>query len=230
MTITKELVIIGDRSGSMRKIINETVDGINNCILKTKNDKDENEKINVSLKLFNNKEEMIWRHIPIEYVEEFQLSNYNPHGNTAILDALGNTLTYFMEKKLMNENCYDTVIIHVITDGKENSSYYFTSNKIKDLVKRAQEKYNIHVYYLAANQDAIFEAAKFGIDAARALNVGNDADSLNAAYATIARISSTKGTEYENVGYTQAERQASQSDIPIDAPALKRQNRLSYNQ
>ena len=41
MSIKKELVILGDRSGSMRKIVNETVDGINNCILKTKNDKDE---------------------------------------------------------------------------------------------------------------------------------------------------------------------------------------------
>tara|TARA_E500000178_G_scaffold316418_1_gene336118 strand:- start:503 stop:1192 length:690 start_codon:yes stop_codon:yes gene_type:complete len=229
MSINKELVIIGDRSGSMRKIVNETVDGINNCILKTKNDKDENENINVSLKLFNNKEEMIWRHIPIENVEEFSVGKYNPHGNTAILDALGNTLTYFMEKKLMNDSYYDTVIIHVITDGKENSSFYFTSSKIKDLVERAKEKYNIHVYYLAANQDAIYEAAKYGIDAAHALNVGNDSDSLNAAYTTIARISSTKGTEYENVGYTEAERQASQSDIPIEAPAIKRQNRLSFN-
>ena len=58
--IKKELVIIGDRSGSMRKIVNDTVQGINNCITKTKNDKDENENIRVSLKLFNNREEMIW--------------------------------------------------------------------------------------------------------------------------------------------------------------------------
>ena len=227
--IKKELVIIGDRSGSMRKIVNDTVQGINNCITKTKNDKDENENIRVSLKLFNNREEMIWRHVSIEEVEDFLPCQYNPHGNTAILDALGNTLTYFMEKKLMNDESYDIVIIHVITDGKENSSYYYTSDKIRDLVKRAQEIYNIHVYYLAANQDAIFEAAKYGIDATHALNVGNDSDSLNAAYTTIARISSTKGTEYENVGYTEAERQASQSDIPIEAPAIKRQNRLSFN-
>ena len=46
----------------------------------------------------------------------------------------------------MNDESYDIVIIHVITDGKENSSYYYTSDKIRDLVKRAQEIYNIHVY------------------------------------------------------------------------------------
>tara|TARA_Y100000389_G_scaffold66748_4_gene62981 strand:- start:8856 stop:9545 length:690 start_codon:yes stop_codon:yes gene_type:complete len=228
MNVKKELVIIGDRSGSMKKILNDTVEGINTCISKTKNDKDQNENINVSLKLFNNREEMIWRHIPIEEVEELDINIYNPHNNTAILDALGNTLVYLMEKKLLNDNSYDTAIVYVITDGKENSSRFYNSSKITELVKRAKEKYNIHVYYLAANQDAIFEAAKFGIDNTNALNVGNESDNLNAAYTSIARISSTKGTDYDNVGFTKAERQASQCNTPVEAPVIRRQAKVSY--
>jgi hypothetical protein len=56
------------------------------------------------------------------------------------------------------------VIFMITTDGIENSSHEFTYEKIKELIKHQQEKFNWEFIFLGANIDAKKEAASIGID------------------------------------------------------------------
>ena len=62
---------------------------------------------------------MLFRCIDLEEVRNITRDQYHPRGQTALLDAMGDTLTYFMEKKLMNPKAYDSCVIYVVTDGHE---------------------------------------------------------------------------------------------------------------
>lgn len=211
MTI-QEIVGILDRSGSMRGKEADTVGGINTMINEVRKNKGKNDIVRVSLKLFDHEEILKLRSVPIEDIKDFPVSEFVPRGQTALLDALGNTLTYFMEKKLGDPTAYDTGLIYVATDGLENASKKFTKNKIKELIDNAKEKYNIDVLYLGANQDAILEAGNMGISPERAINYNENESCTMAVYRSVARVAtdSRKNPDSYDCQFNMAERQASE--------------------
>ena len=88
MTINKQEVVgILDRSGSMSGKEADTVCGINSMIKKLKNNAKEDDDIRVSLKLFDNEETIVWRSKPLSEVDEFDIKDFIPRGQTALLDA-----------------------------------------------------------------------------------------------------------------------------------------------
>ena len=125
-----------------------------------------------------------------------------------------------MEKKLVNNNAYDSCVIYIATDGEENSSKHFSAKKIKRMIEEAETNFNIRVLYLAANQDAILEASKYGINPNQALNYSETGENVDAAFrsaASVARRFSQDGTSQ----FTHMERTISQTHdgINIGSPA-----------
>jgi uncharacterized protein YegL len=210
MTIyNQEVVAIIDRSGSMRGKEEDTIGGINATIETLKNEKEENTNINVSIKLFDHEEYLLIRSLKLEEVRPIEMRQYVPRGQTALLDAMGNSISYFIEKKLMNSNAYDSCLIYIVTDGFENSSKTYNHEKIKKLIHKAEETYNIKVIYLAANQDAILEASKYGIDASQAMNYSETSQNVENAYRSAASVTK-RFRSSGNASFTQTERQNSQ--------------------
>ena len=122
-----------DRSGSMMGKEDDTLGGINSTFELLKQEKDENTSIKVSVKLFDHEQTLLFRSIDLEEVRNITRDQYHPRGQTALLDAMGDTLSHFMEKKLMDPNAYDSCVIYVVTDGKENNSKnYSCGNNIND--------------------------------------------------------------------------------------------------
>lgn len=205
----QEVVAIMDRSGSMAGKVADSVGGFNSTLDILREEQEDDTLINVSVKLFDHEEIMLIRSLPLADVRPLEERQFVPRGQTALLDAMGNTLTYFMEKKLLDPNAYDCCTIYVVTDGLENCSKIFTKQRIKQMVQTAETKYNIKVIYLAANQDAILEAGSLGIDANQAINYSESREETGAAYrgaaAMIARHRSG-----EPVQFLPAERSASQ--------------------
>ena len=80
---------------------------------------------------------------------------------------MGETLTEL--EKVATEN--DIVLVTIITDGYENSSREYDAEKMRTLVKRLDEKDWVFTY-IGANQDAILEAKKIGIN--NAMNYSAD--------------------------------------------------------
>ena len=181
---TQEIVAIIDRSCSMIGKQEDTISGINTTIEHLKSSKNVDE-INFSLKFFNDSEEMKIRSKKIIEVLPLQPYELRPCGKTALLDALGNTINYFIKKKLKNKECFDQCLIYIATDGIENSSRLFTKNSLKQIILNAEISYNIIVMYLGANQDAIFEASQIGIPLDRAINYIENTQSSQNVYKAI---------------------------------------------
>ena len=85
----------------------------------------------------------------IDSVRPIKKKQYVPRGQTALLDAIGNTLTYFINKKISDVNAYDSCLVYIITDGYENASKHFTQRHIKDLIVNAETHYNIKIVYIS---------------------------------------------------------------------------------
>jgi uncharacterized protein YegL len=227
-TFIQEVIAIIDRSGSMCGKEEDTIGGINSALKVLRNEKEDNTKINVSIKLFDHEEYLLIRSLNINRVRPITHSQYMPRGQTALLDALGNTLSYFMEKKLDDPTSYDMCLIYVVTDGMENCSKFYNSDQIASQIKNAEENYNIKIVYLGANQDAIMEASKYGIAPERAMNYSETSQNVDSAFRSAASITRRQRTTGET-SFLQSERNASQSHPPISSPPQRVYNATVLN-
>ena len=91
---------------------------------------------------------------------------------TALLDAVGRTIDDVGARlaSLPEDQRPAKVIIAIFTDGLENASRVFTTEKLAASIKHQQEKYGWEFLFLAANQDAIATAATIAIPASQAMN------------------------------------------------------------
>jgi len=201
-----EVVAIIDRSGSMSGKEADTIGGINSTIEELKNNKG-NEIIKFSVKFFDHEEYIKIRSLDIENVIPFNVKDLIPRGQTALLDAMGSTISFFINKKMCNPSSYNSCIIYVATDGCENCSKKFTNENIKNLIEEAK-KYSIEILYLGANQDAILEASKFGLDTNQAMNYSENTENVESAYRSAARAAK-RYRSGDNPGFLQSERTSS---------------------
>ena len=219
MSIIQEVVAIIDRSGSMSGKEADTVGGINSTLTIIKQDLKPGEVVNVSIKLFDHEEIMLIKSLNINEVRPLELRQYVPRGQTALYDAIGSTLTYFIEKKLHNPQSFDKCLIYITTDGCENCSKKFNVQSLKKLITSAQETFSIELIYLGANQDAIFEASKIGIQPSHAINYSETTDECNAAYRSVGNVVNRQKSSM-GTAFTQVER--SQSYVPCTPPPPSR--------
>lgn len=70
----------------------------------------------------------------------------------------------------------------ITTDGKENASHKYSSNRVKKIIKKQQEKYGWEFIFLGANIDAVQTAANFGIRKERAVNYHPDTEGTQLNY------------------------------------------------
>lgn len=204
----QEICAIIDRSGSMAGKELDTIGGINETFRVLRETKQPNEIIKISIKLFDHEQILKLRNVHLEEVRDLTRNDFNPRGQTALLDAIGDTLTYFMEKKLMDPGAYDSCVIYITTDGMENASQRYDNKKIEKMIKNAEETYNIRLIYLGANQDAILEASKFGVDCSRAMNYSETPENSQSAYRSAASAA-VRTRSLGRTEFTTEERQAS---------------------
>ena len=62
----------------------------------------------------------------------------------------------------------------IITDGMENASRFYRSERVKQMIERQKERYGWEFLFLGANIDAVETAGRFGIGADRAVNYHSD--------------------------------------------------------
>ena len=204
----QEICAIIDRSGSMRGKEEDTIGGINTFIDELKKNKESNEKIYLTIKLFDHEDIIFIQNKKINDVEYLNLTNLVPRGQTALLDSMGKTLSHYIERKKMDSSSFDSCIIYIATDGYENSSKIYNNDSIKTLIKQA-EILNIKLLYLAANQDAILESSKFGLDSTQAINYSERSDTTENVYRSVASVAKRDRSGH-SVSFLQAERTASQ--------------------
>ena len=164
-----ELVFILDKSGSMSGLESDTIGGFNSMLEKQKGvDGD----CNVTTVLFDNNYELLHDRIDIKAIGPISDKEYQVGGTTALLDAIGRTVNKIInvQKRSGEEYRADKVMFVIITDGYENSSREYSSDKVKALIEQQKEKYNWEFIFLGANIDAVETAGRYGISADRAVD------------------------------------------------------------
>lgn len=164
-----EMVFIIDRSGSMRGLEDDTIGGFNEMIEKQK----QLEGVcYVSTVFFSNDSKVIHDRLDIREVELLTRKDYSPCGCTALLDAIGGAIHHIgnIHKYSKKEDVPEHTIFVITTDGMENSSYQYSSDEIKLMISRQEEKYGWEFVFVAANIDAIEVAGNIGIRKERAAN------------------------------------------------------------
>lgn len=168
-----EIVFILDRSGSMSGLEADTIGGFNSMIEKQK--KAEGEAL-ISTILFDNVSEVIHDRVDVSNIKSMTDDDYTVRGCTALLDAIGGAIHHIgnIHKYTGAEDVPEHTLFVITTDGMENASRFYDSEKVKEMIERQKQKYGWEFLFLGANIDAVETAKSFGISEDRAVNYHSD--------------------------------------------------------
>ena len=79
----------------------------------------------------------------------------------------------------------------ITTDGMENASHHYSSDRVKQMIERQKSKYGWEFLFLGANIDAVEMAGQFGIGADRAVNYQCDREGTALNYEVVGEAIST---------------------------------------
>ncbi|MFC4322920.1 vWA domain-containing protein [Litchfieldia salsa] len=157
-----EIIFLLDRSGSMSGLERDTIGGFNSFV--NNQSKLEGETLLTTV-LFDDDYEVLWNGVNARNVK---LTNkeYYVRGCTALLDSVGKTILEVGNRlaRTIEQDRPGKIIFVITTDGEENSSKEFTYQKVKELIKHQQEKYNWEFIFMGANIDVAKEADNLGIE------------------------------------------------------------------
>jgi len=157
-----EIAFILDRSGSMQSLTEAAISGFNRFLREQQQEEGE---ARLTLMLFDDEFLIPADNIPVREVVELDTTTYVPRGSTALLDAIGRTITRVRERldALPEAQRPGNVVFSIYTDGFENSSVEFTWHDIAKLIRERRETAGWEFLFMAANQDAIATAAQMNI-------------------------------------------------------------------
>lgn len=190
-----ELVFILDKSGSMNGLEKDTIGGYNSLIKKQKNEKGE---ALVTTVLFSTETNCIVNRMDINKVKPLTSKEYFASGCTALLDAVGETITSIKRKqeKLKEDDKPENTIVVITTDGLENASREYSYDKVKELISSLKEKDNWEFLFLGAIIDVTKEANKIGINSDFAANYSCDKKGINTNFCVLSEtISKARETK-----------------------------------
>ena len=176
-----EIVFILDRSGSMSGLEADTIGGFNSMIERQKNAEGE---AMISTVLFDNTSEVIHDRVSVQSIKPMTRDDYTVRGCTALLDAIGGAIHHIgnVHKYARNEDVPEHTLFVITTDGMENASRQYDSEKVKKMIERQKEKYGWEFLFLGANIDAVETARHFGISEDRAVNYHSDSEGTQLNY------------------------------------------------
>jgi len=179
-----ELVFILDRSGSMAGLEKDTIGGFNAMIEKQKKQEGE---CYVSTVLFDDVSEVLHDRVKLSEINPMTDNDYTVRGCTALLDAIGGAIHHIgnIHKYARAEDVPEHTVFIITTDGMENASRRYTSEKIKGMIERQKEKYGWEFLFVAANIDAVETASRIGIKRERAANYNATKEGTTKLYAVM---------------------------------------------
>lgn len=172
-----ELVFVVDKSGSMYNLADDTI-GSFNSVIEEQKAPDKEGNVYVTTVMFNQCSEKIHDRKDIKDIDKITRKEYNPGGCTALLDAVGHTITELSANGAVKKN---KVLFVVITDGYENASSEFKKEHIKKLIEE-KTKENWEFIFLGANIDSVKESSNIGISSEHTRDFAASSDGITKAF------------------------------------------------
>jgi hypothetical protein len=151
-----------DESGSMGDIKSDTIGAFNDFNREQKLVEGE---AKCFLTKFNTKIEKVYEGIAISDIPLLTTDNYKPSTYTRLYDSIGHTINDIKAriKALPDDQKPGKVLFIILTDGLENRSTDFNRTQVFEKIAK-REKKGWTFIYLGANQDAMQEGGKIGIN------------------------------------------------------------------
>ena len=181
-----ELVFILDRSGSMSGLEADTIGGFNAMIEKQRK---EDGECYVSTVLFDNYAEVIHDRVRLSEIKPMTDKEYTVRGCTALIDALGGAIHHIgnIHKYARPEDVPAHTMFIITTDGMENASHQYSSERVKQMIERQKARYGWEFLFIGANIDAVETAARYGIDRNHAVNYNADKEGTRVLYESVTK-------------------------------------------
>lgn len=177
--MTTHVLMIVDMSGSMHGLAKDVRGGFNQYIESL----DPNDKYSFTVTVFDTEFINLCLAVPLSDVPRLNEKNYMPRGMTALLDAIGKTVTDFEAKNVMQDG--DRVLVVVQTDGFENSSSEFTRERIAEMIAEREKTEKWSFVFLGAGPNTWKQAGMMGFQ--RASTVSYATGQTANSYAGISR-------------------------------------------
>lgn len=175
-----------DKSGSMSRLTNNTIEGFNGFVESQKDDT----KTTLTTVLFDTSWKILHNGVDVYEVSPMTTKDYVAGGGTAMLDAIGETINRVQDRHDdMGEEKPDNVLFVITTDGKENSSHKFTKSQIERMIKHQTNGHGWEFIFLGANMDAVTVANDIGISCDRAINYSWSSMGTDALFDTVTAAS-----------------------------------------
>ena len=181
-----ELVMILDRSGSMGGLESDTIGGFNAMLAKQR---DQTGTCYVTTVLFDHEMQTLHDRVPLQEVPAMTEQDYTVRGCTALLDAVGQTVRHIesIHKYARPEDVPQTTLFVITTDGKENASKEYTTDRVKQLIEEHTKKDGWEFLFIGANIDAVETAGHMGIARDRAVDYHADSKGTKTVFRSVAK-------------------------------------------
>lgn len=185
-----EIVVILDRSGSMSSIKKDAIGGFNTFLEAQQNESGE---AVMTVVQFDNEYLVTVDGVKIQDVEPLNNETFVPRGGTALLDAIGRTIST-VGKRLSNTTEEDRpakVIVVILTDGEENQSREFKKEQINSMITHQTNSYQWEFIFLSAGMDAVGTAASYGISSSNTMAFDANSRGMDLSYTSMSKAVSS---------------------------------------
>lgn len=170
-----EIIVVLDRSGSMRRISKSTVEGFNTFLNEQKNSEGE---AYLTLIQFDDRYEIDYKNTPINEVNELIVGEtYVPRGSTALYESIGRTINELQTDR--------DVVFVIITDGQDNVKSEYNPESLKKMIETLQDENGWKFLYLGANQDAVMAGGSLGIKASNSMAWAASEDGIGNTFMSV---------------------------------------------
>lgn len=154
-----DISVIIDMSGSMGPLLNDTIGGFNNWLKETAKGQQQGDDVRISVTVFDTLVEQHVTGVALKACPKLGTPEnpYQPRGGTALLDAVGETLS--AAKPRVKKGMRGLAVI--ITDGQENSSHKWDHAKLGALMAKLEKSKRWSFVYLGAGIDAWAQARTY---------------------------------------------------------------------
>lgn len=144
-----EIILVLDRSASMREMQQHIISGFNKFILEQK---EYSLSTNITFSIFNRVNNILLNRVSLSEIRNNFLSidNYRPCGSTSLFDSVAATIKEV--NNTFDHDPYKKALVILITDGEDNSSETYKRQQIQDLVKFYKNTFNWHFILASTNQ------------------------------------------------------------------------------
>lgn len=177
-----EIIFVIDKSGSMSRLTNDTIEGFNGFVESQKDDT----KTTLTTVLFDTAWKTLHDGVDVYEVSPMTNKDYIACGGTAMLDAIGDTINRVQDRHdNLGVEKPEKVLFVITTDGEENASRKFTKAQIEKMIKHQTNGHGWEFMFLGANMDAVKEAASIGISHDRSISYDWTTRGTDALYSTV---------------------------------------------